>query len=70
VRLSADISAISYDPLMPESIKLVIGAKNFSLLPVTEFFNRIGRTRKYGLILFEMLAADVLRPICDINTLS
>jgi hypothetical protein len=32
---------------MPERIKLAIEAKIFSLLPETEFFNRIGRNETF-----------------------
>ena len=34
-------------PLMLEKLKLTIEAKKFSLLPEAEFFNTIGRLRKY-----------------------
>ena len=48
MKLSADSSAISYGPLMSESINLVIGAKNFSLPLETEFFNRKGQTQTFS----------------------
>ena len=47
VMLSVDISVTSYAPSCLKAKKLAIGAKNVSLPSETEFFNRIGRFRKF-----------------------
>jgi len=44
------IADVAVCTLISESIKLVIGAKKFSLLSVTEFFNKIDPNRKFSVL--------------------